>query len=113
MGDGSCRVSRRGPRGLAAFAGLDHHVGQLLNFGGTAHVVEDSEGLQILRNAAGGCGRFGVQGVVQAQQLRKTEQGKGQQPVLQVGLMDECAVSSPSCGPYRRCVGMGRDRSKS
>lgn len=87
QGDGSCRACCRGPRGvggwgqgrgaLAAFAGLDHHVGQLLDFGGTAHVVEDGEGLQILRNAAGGRGRFGVQGVVQAQQLREAEQSKG------------------------------------
>lgn len=87
LGRGSCRVCSRGPRGLAAFAGLDHHVGQLLDFGGTAHVVEDSEGLQILRNAAGRCGRFGVQGVVQAQQLRRTEQSKGQAPALPVCLM--------------------------
>lgn len=74
---GPVAVDRAGGGNLAAFAGLDHHVGQLLDFGGTAHVVEDGEGLQILRNAAGGCGRFGVQGVVQAQQLRKAEQSKG------------------------------------
>lgn len=59
---------------LAAFAGFDHHVGELLHLRGTTHVVEDGEGLQILRNTAGGRGCFGVQGVVQAQQLRKTEQ---------------------------------------
>lgn len=63
-----------GGEGLAAFAGLHHHVGELLNFRGATHVVEDGEGLQVLRNTAGGGGRFGVQGVVQAQQLRKTEQ---------------------------------------
>lgn len=59
---------------LAAFAGFDHHVGELLHLRGTTHVVEDGEGLQILRNTARGGGCFGVQGVVQAQQLRKTEQ---------------------------------------
>lgn len=59
---------------LATFAGLHHHVGELLDFRGATHVVEDGEGLQVLRNTAGGGGRFGVQGVVQAQQLRKTEQ---------------------------------------
>lgn len=66
----------RGERGgrLAAFAGLHHHVGELLDFRGATHVVEDGEGLQVLRNTAGGGGCFGVQGVVQAQQLWKTEQ---------------------------------------
>lgn len=63
-----------GGGGLAAFAGLHHHVGELLDFRGATHVVEDGEGLQVLRNTARGGGRFGVQGVVQAQQLWKTEQ---------------------------------------
>ena len=68
------RVSPHGPRSLAALAGLDHHVGELFDFRGAAHVVEDGEGLQVLRNAAGGRRRFGVQGIVQAQQLWKREQ---------------------------------------
>lgn len=43
-----------GLRGLlAALAGLDDHVGELLDFRRATHVVEDGEGLQVLRNAAG------------------------------------------------------------
>lgn len=51
----------------AALARLDDHVGQLLHFGGSSGVVEDGEGLQVLGDAAGGGGRFRVEGVVQAQ----------------------------------------------
>ncbi len=46
-------MSLAGPLSLAALAGLDHHVGELLDFRGATHVVEDGEGLQVLRNAAG------------------------------------------------------------
>lgn len=54
----------------AALAGFDDHVGELLHFRRSAHVVEDGERLQVLRNAAGGSGRLRVQHVVQAQQLQ-------------------------------------------
>lgn len=48
------------PISSAALAGLDDHVGELLDFRGATHVVEDGEGLQVLRDAAGRGGRFGV-----------------------------------------------------
>lgn len=38
---------------LAALAGLDLHVGELLYFRGFADVVEDGEGLQVLGDTAG------------------------------------------------------------
>lgn len=38
---------------LAALAGLDLHIGELLYFGGLANVIEDGEGLQVLGDAAG------------------------------------------------------------
>lgn len=59
----------RGPS--AALAGFDDHVGELLHFRRSAHVVEDGQRLQVLRDAAGRSGRLGVQRVVQAQQLRR------------------------------------------
>lgn len=40
---------------LAALAGLDDHVGELLYLGGLADVVEDGERFQILRHTAGRC----------------------------------------------------------
>lgn len=36
----------------AALARLHHHVGQLLHLGGPADVVEDGQGLQVLRHTA-------------------------------------------------------------
>lgn len=39
-------------RRLAALAGLDLHVGKLLNFGRLADVVEDGERLQVLGDTA-------------------------------------------------------------
>lgn len=58
----------------AALAGFDDHVGELLHFRYSAHVVEDGERLQVLRNAARGRGRLGVQRVVQAQQLQRNQE---------------------------------------
>lgn len=53
---------------LAALAGFNHHVGQLLHFGRATHIVEDGEGLQVLWDAAGRSRCLRVQSVVQAQQ---------------------------------------------
>lgn len=60
-----------GPGPLATLAGLDDHVGELLHLGGAAHIVEDGEGLQVLRHTAGRGRRLRVQGVVQTQHLRR------------------------------------------
>lgn len=49
------RVCARRFQLLAALAGLDLHVGQLLDFGRLADVVEDGERLQVLGDAAGRC----------------------------------------------------------
>lgn len=65
------------PRSLAALAGLDNHVGELLDFRGASHVVEDGERLQVLRNTAGWGRGFWVQGVVEAQQLWMAEDKEG------------------------------------
>lgn len=46
-------VGARRPALSAALAGLHDHVGELLHFRGATHVVQDGEGLQVLRNAAG------------------------------------------------------------
>lgn len=53
---------------LAAFAGLDDHVGKLLHFGCPADIIEDGEGLEVLRDTAGGGRCLWVQSVVKAQQ---------------------------------------------
>lgn len=59
------------PWSSAALAGLNDHVGELLHFWGATHVVQDGEGLQVLRNTAGRGRRLRVQRVVEAQQLQK------------------------------------------
>lgn len=51
-------------RPLAAFAGLDDHVGELLDLGGFADVVEYGERLQILGHTARRCRRLWVYGVI-------------------------------------------------
>lgn len=51
----------------AALAGFHNHVGELLNTRCAAYEVHDSEGLQVLRNAAGCGGGLGVQLVVEGQ----------------------------------------------
>lgn len=56
-------------RFLAALARLDNHVGELLDFGGLADVVEDCEGFQILRHAAGRCRCFWINSVVKAKDI--------------------------------------------
>ncbi len=68
------RAQCRGLGPSAALAGFDDHVGELLHFSRSAHVVEDGERLEVLRNAAGGSGRLGVQRVVQAQQLSRNQE---------------------------------------
>ena len=87
-----------GPRALAALAGLDDHVGELLHLGGAAHVVEDGEGLQVLGNTAGGGGGLGVQGVVQAQQLpgrEGVERGGDRSQIKHNNITSHCVVSLP------------------
>ena len=56
---------------LAAFAGLDLHVGELLDLGRLPDVVEDGERFQVLGDTAGRRRRFGVDGVVQTQHLKR------------------------------------------
>lgn len=65
----SCRDAWRLASFSATLARLDDHVGQLLHFGGSSRVVKYCEGLQVLRDTAGGGGGFGIQSVVQAQEL--------------------------------------------
>lgn len=62
LGAVTSRVSRWAlkPWGLAALAGLDNHIGELLDFRGATHVVKDGKGLQVLRNTAGWGGCFRV-----------------------------------------------------
>lgn len=48
----------------AALTGLHHHVGQLFHLGGSADIVQDGQGLQVLGHAAWGGRRLWVQGVV-------------------------------------------------
>lgn len=62
------------PVSSATLARLDDHVGELLHFGGSSGVVEYSERLQVLRDAAGGGRRLRIQSVVQAQQLLESTQ---------------------------------------
>lgn len=57
------------PLSSAALAGLDHHVGKLLHACRAADEVHDGEGLQVLRDAAGGGRGFRVHLVVQGQDL--------------------------------------------
>jgi len=64
-------VDVRVNRFLAALAGLDNHVGELLDFGGFADVVKDCEGFQILRHTARRCRRFWINGVIEAEDLKK------------------------------------------
>ncbi len=72
---GTCVGLSAGASGpSAALAGFDDHVGELLHFSRSAHVVEDGERLEVLRNAAGGSGCLGVQRVVQAQQLPRNQE---------------------------------------
>lgn len=52
---GPVRAQCAGLGPLAALAGLDDHVGELLYLGGLADVVEDGERFQILRHTAGRC----------------------------------------------------------
>lgn len=56
-------------RFLAALAGLDNHVGELLDFGGFSNVVKDREGFQILRHTARRCRRFWIDGVIEAKDV--------------------------------------------
>ena len=102
---------------LAALAGLDDHVGELLNFRGATHVVEDGKGLQVLRNTAGWGGRFRVQSVVEAQQLKEGEEGDRDQQTHLPNRFKTYKVFwhfvSPSCGWYLHCVGKDRDQSRS
>lgn len=66
------RVLRnRAVRFLAALAGLDNHVGELLNFGGFSDVVKDCEGFQVLRHTARRCGCFWIDGVIEAKDLKR------------------------------------------
>lgn len=51
----------------ATLAGFDDHVRELLYFRCSAHVIEDGQGLQVLRDTAGRSRRLGVQRVVQSQ----------------------------------------------
>lgn len=53
----------------ATLAGFNDHIGQLLNAWRAADEVHDGEGLQVLGNAAGRGGGFGVQLVIQGQNL--------------------------------------------
>lgn len=64
------------PSVLAAFAGLDDHVGKLLDLGGFADVVKDGERLQVLGHAARGGGGLRVDGIVQAENLKGHGRGK-------------------------------------
>lgn len=58
-------------RSSAALARFDDHVGKLLNTGCAANEIHNSEGLQVLRYAAGRGRGLGVQLVVQGQDLSR------------------------------------------
>lgn len=60
----------------AALAGLDDHVGELLHFRRPSRVVEDGQGFQVCRDAAGRGRRARVQRVVQTQELFKEKANK-------------------------------------
>lgn len=62
--EGSISVSRVLLILSATLAGFDHHVGELLDSRRAADEVHDGEGLQVLRDAAGGGGGLRVQLVV-------------------------------------------------
>lgn len=96
---GTCVGLSAGTSGpSAALAGFDDHVGELLHFSRSAHVVEDGERLEVLRNAAGGSGRLGVQRVVQAQQRAVRGVGAAEvwaRPGAEVGVIPFRLVDPP------------------
>lgn len=64
-----CDGDNRGDPFLAALAGLDNHVGELLDFGSFADKVKDREGFQILRYTAWRCRRIWINSVIEAENL--------------------------------------------
>lgn len=66
----TCCTTSRVTSLSATLAGLDDHVGELLHFGGSSRIIKYSEGLQVLRDAAGGGGGFWIESVVEAQELQ-------------------------------------------
>lgn len=66
-----CVLGNGADRFLAALAGLDNHVGELLDFGVFSNVVKDREGFQILRHTARRCGCFWINSVIEAEDLKQ------------------------------------------
>lgn len=93
-----CCTTSRFTSFSATLAGLYDHVGELLHFGGSSRVVQYSEGLQVLRDAAGGGGGFRVQSVVQAQELQdSTKQLLCLMNYIAIESDQKAAVSPQSC----------------